>query len=453
MVQRLLWRASAASVAFALAACTNGSQTGDASSQPSAAPTAQPPVWRVPYAPKGGDVITQVQATGDTVVATARLHVLAFDAGTGTRLWQVSLRPENALAQDAMVFAGTEQNGVVAIALRTGAVAWRSPRVCPPATSRVPSVPYLVLVNASSVFAGCPGGRLLRIDRASGRIATARDVFSADQFTGGATLGPGAIVVEGYGTGATTVGRVAVVRAADLKPIVARSDAAVLGLVGNTMMVDDFCCLGRILDEAPAALLRVDLATGRVAPPIDLQPDPVRFGPDRRPIGAGAHAALVGGRLYLALPPALYDYGSAAQRAAKPAQVLDTLVAPPAFMTHGRALVQLRSENGITSELLDLAQRPPSVVWKRTAESPFERAECPPQACFGNQFADLVMLSGRPEDPAVIVRWDGATAVVPNGCNVFAPSGDAIVTACLPRLLDANGSAPQYLAAFKPAPP
>jgi hypothetical protein len=431
------------------AACTSSSKAREASPPPINAATAQPPVWRVPYSPKGGDVITQLQIVGNTVLATARAHVLEFDASSGAPRWQVSLRPDSALASQTSVFVGTQQNTVVALALGTGNVSWRTSNVCPASSTDPTPIPRLLFANGTSVLAGCAGGRLVRLDGASGRIAVARDAFSVDQYTGGAALGPDAVVVEGYSSGATTRGRVAVVRAANLKPIVVKTDATVLGLVGNTAIINDFCCNGRGQGTAPATLLRFDLATGRSAPPIDLQPEPGRL----QNLGAGAYAAMVDGHLYFAFTPSLYDYGDVMQPLARPTQVADGLIAPPAFMTHGRALVQLRSQGWITSQLLDLAQRPPSVVWSRTAQSPYERAECPPEACVENQFAELVMLSGRPEDPAVIVRWDGGTAVVPNACTVFAPSGDNVVTSCLPRLLDAHGDASQYLAAFRASPP
>jgi hypothetical protein len=312
------------------------------------------------------------------------------------------------------------------------------------------------LTHADEVYVGCPGGRLVRIGRSTGAIRASRDALPVDQYTDALDLGYGALAVSGFASGAMTVTRVGLVRGNDLASIVpARTDATVLGAIGDTAIIVDWCCFGRSSEAAPATIYRVNLRTGSVAAPVDLQPDAKRFTPERRPLGIGAHSALSDGRLYFAIPPMLYDYGDAKRPAPKPTAVLDTLATPPEFMLQGSALVKVLRPNGATNELVDLRTRPPRVIWQRDASGPYEAAVCADLICAGRSEYDLVMLVGRPEESAWIVRWDGASAVVPSGCRTFATSAQMLVVGCRPELLDANGNAAQSIEGYaftQPAP-
>ena len=373
-----------------------------------------------------------MKAAGDLVVATEADAVSGLDINTGVTRWRGGITAPNTVVTHDRVYAAGPHFVIAGVSLNHGLALWESQPVCSgPVSDRGPTARTLLALG-NDLYVGCPKAqRLVRIDARTGKVLAARNVLPVYQFFGGMDLGHGVIAVAGASAGAVLQVHVVLVHRDDLRPLIdERTDTTVLGAVGDTAILDDWCCFGRMTVPAPATILRVDLRTGRMATPIDLQPDPKRFGPDQRPLGVGANAALVGSHLYFAIPPMLYDYGDALNPVAKPRAVFDSLVEPPVFLVNGRAFVRLRADGVITDEVVDLRSNPVREVWSRRSTSPYEQATCEATVCQPSRPGDLVILGTRPEEPALVVRWDGATAVVPSGCREFATSGQIVALGC-----------------------
>jgi outer membrane protein assembly factor BamB len=449
-MRRLIVAALLVSVGFT--ACAKGSPT-EASAASTASPSvAQKPLWKTSLGARG--FVAQLDTGGDTIVATGGDNVQALEARTGARRWRYAAAEPKSLAADGTVFVATPLD-LAALALRDGSVRWKIGSPCPatPATGKLAALPLLVAGN--DLYLGCPdGGRLARVDVRNGSVRAKANGLPLFQYVGATDLGNGVFAATGYSAGAAIMGHTGLFARDDLRPIApAWTDATVLGAIDGMAMVDDWCCFGRPQDKAPATLLRVDLRTGVTREAIDLQPDPTRFGPDRRGLGDGANALLVGSSLYLTLLPELFDYGDVRNPASSPLSVAGALLSNPIAMTNGRVVVRRKVTPDVVDEVLDLTAHPARVVWQRRATSPYEQVNCSETVCSANVPADLVLIAGRPEEPALILRWDGATATVPASCRAFVANGENVVAACAEPKLDEGNTFDRYVGAFALARP
>jgi hypothetical protein len=441
-------------VSAALTACAKGSPT-DAPSDSTYSPTvAQKPLWKTSLGARG--FVAQLDITGNTIVATGGDSVQVLDARTGARRWRYAVTEPKAIAAAGSVFVTTALH-VAALSLRYGRERWKLASPCPAtqATRNLPAFP--LLAAGDDLYLGCPDtGLLARVDVRSGSVRAKANGLPIFQYLEGSDLGDGVFAATGVSVGAAMMEHTGLFARDNLHPIApASTDATVLGAIDGMAILDDWCCFGRPQDKAPATLRRVDLRSGVARTPVDLQPDPNRFGPDRRGLGDGAHALLVGSNLYLALLPELFNYGDVRNLAAAPQSVAGDLLSEPIAMTNGRVVVRRKAGSEPVDEVLDLTANPPRVVWRRRVTSPYEQVSCSETLCSSNLPADLVMIAGRPEEPALILRWDGATATVPASCRAFVASGENVVAACAEPKLDEGNTFDRYLGAFaltQPAP-
>ncbi len=435
-------------VSAAFTACSKGSPT-DASPAGTPSPTvAQKPLWKTSLGARG--FVVQLDTAGGAIVATGGDSVQVLDARTGAPRWRHAATAPKSIAAAGTVFVSTALD-LAALSLHDGSERWRIGSPCPAtqATRNLPAFP--LLAAGDDLYLGCPDtGLLARVDARSGSVRAKANGLPIFQYLGGSDLGDGVFAATGTSVGAAIMGHTGLFARDDLHPVVpARTDTTVLGAIDGMAVLDDWCCFGRPQSKAPATLLRVDLRTGVARPPVDLQPDRTRFGPDRRGLGVGANTLLVGSNLYLALLPELFDYGDVRDATPAPRSVAGDLLSDPIAMTNGRVVVRRKVRSEPVEEVLDLAADPPRVVWQRRVTSPYEQVSCSETVCPPNVPAvDLVIIGGRPEEPALILRWDGAMAMVPASCRDFVASGENVVAACAEPKLDEGNTFDRYVAAF-----
>lgn len=95
-----------------------------------------------------------------------------------------------------------------------------------------------------------------------------------------------------------------------LRPILHRPliDSTVLGVVGDRIYIDDWCCNGRGDVYAPATIYSISLADGEESPHTDLKPDPQFHPADQQPLGQGGDNYLIGTSFYVVVGPVTYRY-------------------------------------------------------------------------------------------------------------------------------------------------
>jgi len=126
----------------------------------------------------------------------------------------------------------------------------------------------------TDLLVGCSGGRVVRVDRASGRILAMSTDFSVDQIASITSLGSCSYAREGFFR-ARPCGSIRDSRCKRFKPDFGRakkrrsSDS-----IGNVAILDDRCCFGRAGVYRPATISRVNLLTGDRSPAVDLAPEP-----------------------------------------------------------------------------------------------------------------------------------------------------------------------------------
>jgi hypothetical protein len=130
--------------------------------------------------------------------------------------------------------------------------------------------------SGSDIVIGCNGGRVVRIDVASGRIRAQSNEFSVEQISGIAPLSSCAFGVSGWSSGAIIVTYAEIIGCKRLNQIVPkRMDTSVLGSVSDSAVLDDMRCNGRPGVYRPATIFRADLVTGALSPEVDLTRNPI----------------------------------------------------------------------------------------------------------------------------------------------------------------------------------
>ncbi len=333
-------------------ACAN---SGGVATQQTAEPVYSPPSpplaspsWH--FALKAGWDVSQVRANHDSVIVGGRSGVFALDPATGRPRWQRNDGASAIRLDEYAVFYGTRSGAIVSRRVHDGSVRWQRDGVCPAPSHGIASGGAdVILGGETDLLVGCSGGRVVRVDRASGRILAMSTDFSVDQIASITSLGSCSYGVEGWSSGATIVQHAEILGCKRLNQILGeQNETPIVGSIGNVAILDDRCCFGRAGVYRPATISRVNLLTGDRSPAVDLAPEPYRYPPGQRPIGQGSIAFLAGNELYLAVDHALYLYGDPRDPRPSAKRVADNFVEPPAVLGNDRLAMRLRGPNATT---------------------------------------------------------------------------------------------------------
>jgi len=386
--------------------------------------------------------------TEDTsmVVLNARTgHAIGRVAGLG---WRAALLPNGSAG-----VAADAQGGVVRFTLPNGDLVWHSDPLCAavrglPTLQRLPLRYAVSLIVASDrdLFVGCRGGRLWRLDVETGRARASRVLFDVNDFTQIRALPAKTMAVEGFSSGALIFRHLALVRRADLRPLITPlEDTQLLSVVGNIAILYDTCCFLADADW-PGTILRVDLRSGSASQPLHLRPLPHRS-TDRRPNGIGAEAAVIRSHLFLGVPPMLYDLGNARRSDDTRKAILSNLDEPPMFFADGSALITRRSPDGTdTHDLIDLASH---VMHVRRRFASMIAPVFGYDAKTASGAFTVGDTSAAPMPPQFERSTDGAAIVVPYGCGLIAATDDDALASCTSGV---GASVAQSVASFAFAP-
>lgn len=427
---------------MAAAACVSRTQTPSDESLATPVPLANER-WAHGLAP--GKEATRALLSGSFVVLTeARSGVLVLDARSGRELWRRGALVHVAgLANSNDVVAADRQGHVVRLGLSNGATKWQTGALCAARQQRF--VSRRVEAIGGSAYVACSAGALFRLDARTGRTRAALTTLAFDGVEGITPLPLGALAVRGWSSGSTTRTQLALVRADDFRAIVpTREETQLVGVVGDTAILDDLCCHGRTDAYRPATIVNVNLRTGATSEPLDLQPDPDLFPPGRQGPGQGWNgAAIAGNHLFLGIAPMLYDFGDARAPARVPARLLTNLAAPPTYLADGSAFVVVQPADGRqVAELIDLRSRPMRIRARLeggAAASVTYDAGASPGAL------QVLRYGPKGASPIVVRVSDGAEVVVPVGCRLLASTEEAAFSACV---MKAGAFAGGYLVKF-----
>jgi hypothetical protein len=323
---------------FLAGGCTQTGLTQQSVSSPVPSAEATPQMSRVAweFAPPIDWALAEVRVGPGVVIAGGESAVFALDENDGTLRWK---QPEGARAitfdSDSVSYA-TPSGRVVSRSLHKGTLRWARDAVC--AASKV----LLSRRDASDLIVGCQEGRIARIDIATGRVLASTDSFSGKTIGRIVTLGSGAYGIEGWTSGAALRSWILIIDKVSLEPLMpVQTEANILGAVGETAVIEDFCCNGRPDVYRPATIFTVDLNSGYRSTEVDLRPEPDRYPADKRPIGQGSRSLLAHGRLYLAVDQSLYYFGDPRSLLNAPKRITDNLVEPPILFADGTVGLQL----------------------------------------------------------------------------------------------------------------
>jgi hypothetical protein len=373
---------------------------------------------------------TRALPAGRILVVVEPTRVLALDEGSGRERWRrEGLEGDVALLRGANDAVAADAKGhVVRLRLADGSTKWRTDALCNARNERIAT--SRVEATAESVFVGCRGGRLFRLDARTGKTRAVLDALAFEGFDEITPLPLGALAVAGWTSGATLLAYVAVLRATDLHELVSpRLETLLVGAVGDTAVLDDLCCNGRTDTYRPATIVNVDLRNGATSEPLDLRPDPDRFPPKGQGPGQGWNgAAIVGTHLFLGIAPMLYDYGDARAPAREPERLLTNLVAPPRFLADGSAYVAVQAADGTrVAQLLDLNTSPIRVRARLEIGGS-------PLVTYNVRIArGAMVLSGSSPSqisPTFVRISDGAEVSVPAGCGLVGATETAAYASC-----------------------
>jgi hypothetical protein len=263
------------------------------------------PKWSVPS--NGGRAVAI--ADGAIIVQNERMvdrqnrfGVTVYDIADGHELWH---RDGPQPVPGTPLFLADGQS-LEHVDIRTGSVRWRSRALC----SKVSQAPSYVKIVGASVYAGCDGGELFRLDLADGRVLASQDGISVDSYQHIEPLPHGTLAVAGYASiGMYTVS--VILHAQTLKPIAPietfTPDLHILGVRNDQAIVADVCCRGTPDTNSPGAVWGVSLTSGDVLWSVAIHPyhPPLPLS-DVEP-GAGVFV-LGGDRLYVGTRTALFVY-------------------------------------------------------------------------------------------------------------------------------------------------
>ncbi len=290
---------------FAVAACAGRTAVTPAAVSRYVPPNDEPgvaPIWSVPSNAGRAEAI----ADGALVVQLERMvdrrelfGVAVYDVASGKELWH---RDGPLPVRGTPLFLVDGQS-LERVDVRTGHVLWRSRALCPQYDQR-PS--YVTVVDAS-VYAGCNGGDLFRLDLVDGRVLASQDRISVDYYQQIEQLPHATLLVAGYASiGMYT--RSAILRAQTLEPVQTFTpDLDLLGVRNDEAILADVCCRGTPDTNSPGAVEGVSLTTGDTLWSTAIRPyhPPLPLS-DVEP-GAGVFV-LAGDRLYVGTRTALFVY-------------------------------------------------------------------------------------------------------------------------------------------------
>ena len=301
----------AAALAVAVVACAGRTAPTSAAVSSYAGPNNEPgvaPKWSLSGV-RGRAVAI---ADGAVIVQTGRLvnrqnvyGIAGYDIGSGKELWR--REGPQSLRGSPQFFA--EDGSIERVNLRTGDVLWRSREVCARAIAYPQAIAYVKAVEGS-VYAGCAGGALFRLDPADGRVLASQDPISVDDYQRIVPLPHATLAVAGY----ASIGMYAlsaILHERTLEPVAPAgtftADLNVLGIYNDEAIVADVCCRGTPDTNSPGAILGVSLQNGDIHWSVAIRPyhPPLPLS-DVEP-GAGVFA-LAGGRLYVGTRTALFVY-------------------------------------------------------------------------------------------------------------------------------------------------
>jgi hypothetical protein len=248
-------------------------------------------------------------ADGAVIVSTGRMvnrqvvvGVAAYDISSAAELWH----RDGVLPVRGTPFFLADGQTLERTNARSGRVLWRSGVLCSQPDRRVS---YVKIADAS-VYAGCDGGELFRLNVRDGRVLASQTGISVDSYQQLEALPRGMLAVAGYaGVGMYT--RSAILHAQTLEPIEPlqsfTADLLVLGVRGNQAILADVCCRGTPDTNAPGAIVDLSLVTGDTLWSAAIRPyrPPLPLS-DVEP-GAGVFV-LAGDRLYVGTRTALFEY-------------------------------------------------------------------------------------------------------------------------------------------------
>ena len=264
-----------------------------------------PPRWSV--AANNGRAIAI--ADGAIVVQTERMvernaafGIVVYDLGSGNELWR---REGPQPLHGTPLFLADGQN-LERVDVRSGRVLWQSPQPCPQDTQQPP---YLKVIDAS-LYVGCPGGELYRLDLTSGRVLAHQDGINVDSYQKIESLPNGTLGVTGYASIGMSA-QSAILHAQTLAPIgpiqMFTPDLQILGVYKGEAIFADVCCRGTPDSNSPGSISAVSLKNADVIWSAAIHPyHPALPLSDVLP-GAGVFA-LAGDRLYVGTRTALFVY-------------------------------------------------------------------------------------------------------------------------------------------------
>ena len=197
-------------------------------------------------------------------------------------------------------FFGRDPNGIVAVSRKSGGVAWQNNSVC--------SVVDKAEIVNGILYIGCPE-TIAILDRIDGRVVGKKGI-GIYGFNAIVPAGDNAVVVEGWNDGAALRSDMAILNKNTLKPIVERqmSDSTFLGVIGDRVYIDDWCCFGRPDRYRPATIYSISLKDGSTTQPFDLYPEPDLHPARMQPLGQGERNYLEGDYFYVVTPNFTYRY-------------------------------------------------------------------------------------------------------------------------------------------------
>ena len=232
----------------------------------------------------------------------AAFGVVVYDLASGNELW----RREGPQPIPGSPLFLTDGQNLDRVDIRSGRVLWQSPQPCPQDTQR-PS--YLKVIGAS-VYLGCAGGDLFRLDLTSGRVLAHQNSIEVDSYQKIEPLPHGTLGVTGYAS-IGMFARSAILHAQTLAPIAPMQmftpDLQILGIYKDEAILADVCCRGTPDSNSPGSISAVSLKNAAVIWSAAIHPyHPALPLSDALP-GAGVFV-LAGDRLYVGTRTALFVY-------------------------------------------------------------------------------------------------------------------------------------------------
>lgn len=251
----------------------------------------------------GGAVIVQSERIVDPqrIGSQHQLAVSAYDIASGKELWR---RDGRLAVAGTPLFLADGQN-LERVDIRTGRVLWRSRALC---SEQNQNPSYVDLIGVS-VYVGCQGGELFRLDAANGGVLASQQI-PVDEYQSIELLPHDTLAVAGY----ASIGmyrRSVLLHAQTLEPVkpiqTFAPDLYILGVRNGEAIVADVCCRGTPDTNSPGSVLGVSLATGETLWSVAIHPYRPQLPLSDVEPGAGIFA-LAADRLYVGTRTALFMY-------------------------------------------------------------------------------------------------------------------------------------------------